>query len=601
MTSEAAALLIICILIAAAAALMIRQREKERRALFEKKSRDSFGTTPKKVRSAEELAQIRAYADERAAKHDDGHFAVDDITWNDCDLDGVYNRINRTMSGPGEEVLYSWLRMPALDKMALEKRSGLIRFFSSSPDVRERTERCVYDIGYARRGSVYASLRKMKSAKDHGAGKYIASGLFTVLSIVLLFIVPALGVLLLVAAMLLNAVIQIRARSDGASCIEAFSLVIAMMKAAERIGKLEAGTGEDAEAFVRQKEHLSDAARELAGFRRGAAFVTSSSHVGTGIGDMLISYVNLFFHVDMIRHDGMLREVRKHEKAVETLFDGLGSVDAAIAAASFRQSLPYACALSAAPAGGQTSGSGQSLSQAESAAAPAGKTGHPAAYIRALDMYHILVSGREPVANSIDAEKGVLITGSNASGKSTFLKTVAICAILGQALDIVPAREYSAPFFRVYSSMALTDNLRGGESYFVVEIRSLKRICDASEDESPVPVLAFIDEVLRGTNTIERIAASSEILASLDRPGTLVFAATHDIELTYILKDHYTNVHFGETIEGGDVHFDYRLKPGRSDTRNAIRLLGASGYKEAVVRRAADAAEHFEKTGEWKL
>ena len=252
------------------------------------------------------------------------------------------------------------------------------------------------------------------------------------------------------------------------------------------------------------------------------------------------------------------------------------------AAASFRQSLPYACDMHA-----------EEKREKEAM--------RPAAHIRALDMYHILVSDRKPVANSIDTGRDVLVTGSNASGKSTFLKTVAICAILGQALDIVPAREYSAPFFRVYSSMALTDNLRGGESYFVVEIRSLKRICDAAEDESPVPVLAFIDEVLRGTNTIERIAASSEILASLDRPGTLVFAATHDIELTRILKDHYTNVHFGETIEGGDVHFDYRLKPGKSDTRNAIRLLGVSGYREDIVRRAADAAERFEQTGAWKL
>ncbi len=582
MTNQAVALLAICILIAAAAALMIRQREKERRALFEKKSRESFGAVPKRALSSQELEQIRAYADDRAARESGRYFAIDDITWNDCDLDGILNRINRTMSGPGEEVLYSWLRMPALDKKTLDERSGLIRFFSSSPDFREKVERLICDIGYARHGSVFGSLRKMKDAGNHGAGKYVASGLFTAFSIILLFIVPAIGVLLLVAAMLLNAVIQIRARSDGSSCIEAFSFVLAMMKAAGRIGKLEAEPGEDTEAFIRQRERLTEAARALSGFRRGAAFVTASSHVGTGIGDMLISYVNLFFHVDMIRHDGMLREIRRHEEAVETLFDGLGSIDAAIAAASFRQSLPYACDMHA-----------EEKREKEAM--------RPAAHIRALDMYHILVSDRKPVANSIDTGRDVLVTGSNASGKSTFLKTVAICAILGQALDIVPAREYSAPFFRVYSSMALTDNLRGGESYFVVEIRSLKRICDAAEDESPVPVLAFIDEVLRGTNTIERIAASSEILASLDRPGTLVFAATHDIELTRILKDHYTNVHFGETIEGGDVHFDYRLKPGKSDTRNAIRLLGVSGYREDIVRRAADAAERFEQTGAWKL
>ena len=132
--------------------------------------------------------------------------------------------------------------------------------------------------------------------------------------------------------------------------------------------------------------------------------------------------------------------------------------------------------------------------------------------------------------NSLHVSRGVLLTGSNASGKSTFLKTVAVNAILAQTVYTCMADSFETSFFQVYSSMALRDDLTGKESYYIVEIRSLKRVLDALG--KGCHVLTFVDEVLRGTNTVERIAASSQILKSMCRPDSLCFAATHDIELT---------------------------------------------------------------------
>ena len=192
------------------------------------------------------------------------------------------------------------------------------------------------------------------------------------------------------------------------------------------------------------------------------------------------------------------------------------------------------------------------------------------------------------------------MTGSNASGKSTFLKNTAICAVLAQSIDTVPAAAYRANFLRVFTSMALTDNLSKGESYFIVEIKSLKRILDAASGENS-PVLGIIDEVLRGTNTIERIAASSQILKTLIKGNVLAFAATHDIELSYILEKLYTNWHFEEEVSDNDVVFNYQLKSGRAVSRNAIKLLGIAGYSPAIVEQAKEEAERFEKTGEWSL
>ena len=211
------------------------------------------------------------------------------------------------------------------------------------------------------------------------------------------------------------------------------------------------------------------------------------------------------------------------------------------------------------------------------------------------DAYHPLI--KEPVTNSISISKPILITGSNASGKSTFLKTAAVNAILAQTINTCLAREYATSRFMIYTSMALKDNLSNNESYYIAEIKSLKRVFDSINED--IPILCMIDEVLRGTNTIERIAASSEVLKRLGSGNCLCIAATHDIELVSILKNHYGNYHFQESFIDNDIVFDYRIYPGKSTTRNAIKLLRLMGYSENVVASAEERAERFSLEGKW--
>ncbi|MDE6851832.1 MAG: hypothetical protein K2J67_05010, partial [Lachnospiraceae bacterium] len=206
---------------------------------------------------------------------------------------------------------------------------------------------------------------------------------------------------------------------------------------------------------------------------------------------------------------------------------------------------------------------------------------------------------QDGVTNSLRTQQSVLLTGSNASGKSTFLKTVAINAILAQTVHTVLAQSYRSSMFHIASSMALRDDIMEQESYYMVEIKSLKRILDYSQN-SELPILCFIDEVLRGTNTVERIASSSQILRVLTKQGNLCFAATHDIELTYLLEQEYANYHFEEQITEQDVRFDYRLHTGRTNSRNAIKLLQMLGYDKAVIQSAEDMVQYFLETGKWK-
>ena len=125
------------------------------------------------------------------------------------------------------------------------------------------------------------------------------------------------------------------------------------------------------------------------------------------------------------------------------------------------------------------------------------------------------------------------------------------------------------------------------------------RIMDAAGADSGYPVLCFIDEVLRGTNTVERIAASSQILKGLACMNAVCFAATHDIELTTILEKFYYFYHFTEGLSDYDVKFSYLLLAGRATGRYAIKLLGLLGYDKAILEQAAQAAKSFEESGSW--
>ena len=310
-------------------------------------------------------------------------------------------------------------------------------------------------------------------------------------------------------------------------------------------------------------------------FRKKAKVVTGGKTMSGDLMDLLMDYVRMIFHVDLIMFDSMIMDLEKKEQDVLNAYEIVGKIDSAIAIASFRTYL-------------ENQGQSYCVPQLYEQVKPR---------LEAKDMYHPLTSN--PVKNSIMEKSSVLITGSNASGKSTFIKTVALNAIFAQTIHTCTCSEYAASFFQVYSSMALTDNLQGNESYYIVEIKSLKRILDRANDK--IPTLCFVDEVLRGTNTLERIAASSQILKYLSELNVLCFAATHDIELTYILERYFKNYHFQEEVKEKQVVFNYELRDGRASSRNAIKLLDMIGYPEEVIYKANQEVTHFSDTGNWNV
>lgn len=534
--------------------------EREYKFRIEREWKRKWGSIPEEEYTQEQMEALAKYFRMQNEKN-----SIDDITWNDLNMDTLYAVMNQTCCCAGEEYLYKMLRTPLFDEAELKERGRLAEYFCSSEKVRLQLQQILSRMGKLRIISFYEYIHKVDSIPRENAVAryYYPAGLLV--SAVSCFLIPEIGILLLVFFIGQNIYQYYKRKAEIHQYIKVFSYLIRLLGCVQELGKIRSG---ELQEYISQAK---DAVVALKPFAKGAWKLSFGKNMGGNLLDSLMDYARMLFHIDLIQFNKMAKEIQLHPQEVEKLFSLTGFLDGMLAVASYRTLMGTWCEPDFLPEG-------------------TGLT------IDAQVMYHPLISS--PRTNSILAEKPVLITGANASGKSTFLKTVAVNAILAQTVYTVHATDYKTCFYRVFSSMSLRDDLIGKDSYYMVEIKSLKRIMDAVGD-SPVPVLCFVDEVLRGTNTLERIAASSRILYEIMKKNILCFAATHDIELTHILEQYYDNYHFEEQVTKEDIVFDYQIKKGRAMTRNAIKLLGLLGYEKSVINGAQNAVDDFLKNGVW--
>lgn len=535
---------------------LINERQIEK--ILTKKLKEDWGKIPQGDYSFEKLESLQAFY--KSIK--DEQLDVDNITWNDLDMDEIYKLLNNTQSAIGEEYLYALLRKPCFSKEELLERNRLMKFFHENEEERIFLQKQLNRMGKMKSISVYQYLHALDDLKEKSNLPHYFMIFGLLLSVGIIFVNPGLGGILLVLMVINNVYSYYTTKAKITHYINLFSFLIRLLNGSKDILKL------DIPQLSKYTETLKKDVELFKPFIKGSSMVAPSK-VSGNLFDLFVDYIRILFHIDIIKFNSMLSFLKKHRQTLDRIYINIGFLDSMIATASFREYLNYYCE--------------PTLS----------KGGKPK--LKVLDLYHPLLAS--PVPNSISADGSVLITGSNASGKSTFIKTLAINAILAQTIYTSLSRDYQGNFFMIYSSMALKDNIFRNESYFVVEIKSLKRILDRINDD--IPMLCFIDEVLRGTNTLERIAASSQILSSLAKQNAMVFAATHDIELTHILEKRYANYHFQEKISNHEVLFDYKLYEGRAVSRNAIKLLGMLGYSPEIIQRAQAAVDKFLQDGEW--
>lgn len=550
--------------------VMIRgaAEEKSRMKKYRQKLGELYGSFPDRTYSAEELDRISRYYWHMREKGGAGN-DIDEITWNDLSMDNLFARMNFTQSSSGEEYLYAMLRRPVTDDRdgMQEKMEAHIRYMMENEEKRLDTMMSLKKLGHTGKYSLSDYLDYLDQLGVRGNQMHYGCILLLAASVAVIFVRASLGVPMLIATACFNIVTYMKEKGIAAPYVTTFSYIMRLIHCSDDI--IKQNYGSEMEDYV---STLRSERGSFQDFERNSGMVLKMNASTGNIDELLFDYIKMLTHIDLIRFNKMLSIVHKNRKEIIRLAENIGYIDTVISIGYFRAALPYYTT----PV--LQTGSGSRLVVSEG--------------------FHPCIDN--PVANSFSQGRGMVITGSNASGKSTFLKMTAINAILAQTIHTCAARMYKGNFYRIYSSMSLRDNLDSGESYYIVEIKALKRIMDAADSGGDTPLLCFVDEVLRGTNTVERIAASTQILERLSRQGIYCFAATHDIELTHLLEQYYDNYHFEEEVRDGDVLFSYRLLEGRAHTRNAIKLLEIMGFSKEIIRRADDMAGAFVRDGEWK-
>ena len=171
--------------------------------------------------------------------------------------------------------------------------------------------------------------------------------------------------------------------------------------------------------------------------------------------------------------------------------------------------------------------------------------------------------------------EAALITGSNMSGKSSFLRTVGVNLCLAYAGAPVCATRLETHLFRLYTSILVSDSLADGFSYFYAEVRRLRGLLTALEEDTPLPLFFLIDEIFRGTNNQERLIGSRSYVHALVGKHGVGLISTHDLELTVLPG--LINYHFEDQVVDGEMSFDYRIRSGASPTTNALKIMRLAG------------------------
>lgn len=487
----------------------------------------------------------------RMMKKDD--WILDDLTWNDLDMNRSYMKMNRTLSMPGQQQLYNMLRILQFDEEELKRRNRMVEYFQHNKEQREAVQCLLFYLGKEEYDGAASLLFKGAPQLPPSRGWVIPATLGMIASIIALPFWGVRAIVLVAIFFIMNMIIHHNINKYTEASMPGIRYIARMLVAAKEIAKLklpELDPGYN--AFF---EKVVDKCQIILKKNR-ALGVTSTDPLGLG------EYVKIAFLTEARAYLRTSIYIDEYAPALRTLYRRLGELDAFQSMASVRRGMRQCCRP-------------QFVEQKD--------------YLSAVQLGHPMLKGA--VCNDITIDgKNVVLTGSNMSGKSTFLRTIGLNVILSQTFYMAMAKEYKTSFFNILTSISPSDDMMEGRSYYMAEAEALLRMIRVVDEERCT--LLLIDEIFRGTNPTERVAAASSLLTYLSEHNCMVVVATHDIEITENVKEQYDNYHFEENVTKEALEFDYLLKPGVLKKPNGIRILEYIGYPEEITQRALEAVDY---------
>jgi hypothetical protein len=485
--------------------------------------------------------------------------SIDPTTWSDLCFDDVFRFLDRTQTVLGREVLYSRVRTLAGSRPDSTDFENLVVRFGGSGAARLEVQLELARI--TERSAVTAWDIALVEPPALPRWMYWLPGLpVAVLGIAFgaLLNPAALGLVFPVWLVALTARFKMAPRI--APWVAPLISAGRILQAADRVARLELASAPTT-LTIRRCLPL------LQGFSRVARWLGRDPSRGD-LAALIAEYFNWFLCFDGIALLFATGIVNRRRGELRQVAEALGTLDAAISIASVRAGTTWTTPLFTGP-------------------------GHP---LTAIALRHPLVAGCVPNSLTLGPEDGMILTGANMTGKSTFLRAIGTNVILAQSLDMVFCERYEGPWMVVRTCLSPSDSLAEGKSLYQVEAETVIDIL-AEAGRSAV-ILCLFDELFRGTNSVDRVAASaavySSLLASEGSSRRMVIAATHDLELVKFVDSGFGAYHFGDRVSENRLEFEYRLHPGVAPSRNAIALLRLLGAGPALVEDARRRADRIE-------
>ena len=472
---------------------------------------------------------------------------VDDRTWSDLNLNTLFSIIDRNSSFIGQQYTYHLLRTYEKDEEILKKRFEQIELFKKNEPLREKIQ--LFLLSLQETNTYFIPdiiLNDDIPFFKYYKLLYLMVGL-TIISGALIA-VNGIFFFMMFGLLVFNVMVgKLFARNIN-NYFSGFAGLNSLIIAAQNIGYIKTDIAVEEIDFLKTHRGLL---RRL-GKKLGRFVIDKSSMNEVMLA--AIEYLNMFFMYDMIAYFRSVNVLKKSQAIIHEVYKAVGALDTYISIASY-------------------------LEEIKNYSNPVFTSDKLLSFD---NIYHPLIDGA--VSNSFEnLGKSALITGSNMSGKTTFVKTLGVNAVLAQTFYFCHADKFVLPKLIVKSAIKREDDLENNKSYFFVEVEELQEFLELSKSSDKY--LFIIDEIFRGTNTVERLAASTAVLKYLDN-NNFVLVTTHDIELQELLQKRFEMLHFSELVENNEYFFDYKIRRGPCTSGNAIKLMEIKDYPKDVITEA---------------
>lgn len=475
----------------------------------------------------------------------------------DLDLNDVFTFLDRTSSAIGQQYLYHKLHC-IKNQEATRELDHTINFFSKEESERLVVQALLFPLNHK---STYYYHNLFTSRTDHNSRKLkLAYGLNACLLICLgLSFINLIWLMPIIPIFCINLVLHYKnkyAQYEQLNATQYFKQVFKTTQKLQGVDKLNR---------VFDFKKTKEATNTLKSLFHLTYFFTSDNMFKDEISTLVwlpIEWIKIMLNIELISFELFLKRAISNSNELKTVFETIAKIDISISIASLHQNNVLTKPIFT-----------------------------PNKEINVENIAHPLIDNC--VTNSIHLNnESLLLTGSNMAGKTTLIRTITLNTILAQTIGFVFATKYEAPFSQINTSIRITDDLSENTSYYLQEVKQLKYFIEQSKRKEPQ--IFVLDEILKGTNTRERISAAYAILKHLNNDNAIVIVSTHDLELIDLLsKERYSCQYLQESIINDELHFDYKLKVGQPQTTNAIKILELNNFPKEVTDLAYETKKMF--------